>query len=234
VAGGTSADPPCPRVRRTVPGCAVAAEASIGFDAGNAGLFASHGYTTMKLVLLFGPPAVGKMTVGQELAKATGLKLLHNHMTIELLLHFFEFGSKEFSHLNSVFRNEIFNAVAASELPGLIFTFVWALDDPRDKSSVEDVVSIFSNRGAAVYYVELRADLAIRLRRNKASSRLKEKPSKRDVAASEMRLLRAGREHQLNTSVERPFFYSDNYLKIDNTDLEAAEVAAQILQKFSL
>lgn len=174
------------------------------------------------------------MTVGQELAKATGLKLLHNHMTIELLLHFFEFDSKEFSHLNSLFRSEIFNAVAVSELPGLIFTFVWALDDPRDKTYVENVANAFSSHGAAVYYVELQADLAIRLRRNKESARLKEKPSKRDVAASEMRLLRAGREHQLNSSPERPFFYSNNYLKIDNTDLEAAEVAALIMQKFSL
>ncbi|MDR1690136.1 MAG: AAA family ATPase [Clostridiales bacterium] len=29
----------------------------------------------MKPVILFGPHAVGKMTVGQELAKITGLKL---------------------------------------------------------------------------------------------------------------------------------------------------------------
>jgi shikimate kinase len=68
----------------------------------------------MKLVILFGPPAVGKMTVGQELAKATGLKLFHNHVTIELVLNFFEFGTKEFFRLNSLFRKEIFNAVAAS------------------------------------------------------------------------------------------------------------------------
>jgi shikimate kinase len=37
----------------------------------------------MKLVILFGPPAVGKMTVGQQLANLTGFKLFHNHMTIE-------------------------------------------------------------------------------------------------------------------------------------------------------
>jgi shikimate kinase len=34
----------------------------------------------MKFVLIFGPQAVGKMTVGQELAKITGLKLFHNHI----------------------------------------------------------------------------------------------------------------------------------------------------------
>lgn len=33
----------------------------------------------MKLVLIFGDGAVGKMTVGQELMKITGLRLFHNH-----------------------------------------------------------------------------------------------------------------------------------------------------------
>ncbi|GJM72894.1 hypothetical protein HMSSN036_51100 [Paenibacillus macerans] len=47
----------------------------------------------MKLIVLFGPQAVGKMTVGQELAKITGLKLFHNHMTIDLVSHFFDYGT---------------------------------------------------------------------------------------------------------------------------------------------
>ena len=43
----------------------------------------------MKFVIIVGPHAVGKMTVGQELEKITGLKLFHNHMTIELVSPFF-------------------------------------------------------------------------------------------------------------------------------------------------
>jgi hypothetical protein len=46
-----------------------------------------------ELVLLFGPQAVGKMTVGQELARITELKLFHNHMTIDLLEPYFLFQS---------------------------------------------------------------------------------------------------------------------------------------------
>ena len=42
----------------------------------------------LKFVTIIGPQAVGKMTVGQELAKITGLKLFHNHMTIELVAPF--------------------------------------------------------------------------------------------------------------------------------------------------
>jgi shikimate kinase len=40
----------------------------------------------MNFILITGPQAVGKMTVGQELEKITGLKLFHNHMSIELVL----------------------------------------------------------------------------------------------------------------------------------------------------
>ena len=43
----------------------------------------------MKLVFLIGSGAVGKMTVGQELMKRTGLRLFHNHMTIEPVIAVF-------------------------------------------------------------------------------------------------------------------------------------------------
>jgi len=44
--------------------------------------------TLMQLVIIFGPPAVGKMTVGRALAERTGFKLFHNHMTSKLALAF--------------------------------------------------------------------------------------------------------------------------------------------------
>jgi len=57
----------------------------------------------MKFVLIFGPQAVGKMTVGQELANITELKLFHNHMTIELLEPLFSF-IPEMWELSTLFR----------------------------------------------------------------------------------------------------------------------------------
>ena len=65
------------------------------------------------LVVLIGPPASGKMTVGRELEDLTGFPLFHNHMTIELVLPFFEFGSDSFSRLVGTFRQQIFEEVAA-------------------------------------------------------------------------------------------------------------------------
>jgi hypothetical protein len=111
----------------------------------------------MKLVVFIWPTGCWKDD-RRSGAKATGLKLFHNHTTIELVLNFFEFGTKEFSSLNSLFRNGIFKRVPASELPGLIFTFVWALNDPRYKAYIDGVASTFLNGGAMAYYVELHAD----------------------------------------------------------------------------
>ena len=49
----------------------------------------------MKLLFLFGDAAVGKMTVGHELAKITDLRLFHNHMTIEPVIEIFGYFSSE-------------------------------------------------------------------------------------------------------------------------------------------
>ena len=120
----------------------------------------------MNLVIIFGPPAVGKMTVGKELSNLTSLKLFHNHMTIELALNFFNFGDPSFHKLVSSFRSQIFEEVSKSNLKGLIFTYVWAFDLPEDKKYIEQVVNNF--KADNVFYVELEAELEKRLVRNKS------------------------------------------------------------------
>ncbi|MDC8639240.1 AAA family ATPase [Xanthomonas hortorum] len=43
-----------------------------------------HVYGTRKLMMLYGPPAVGKLTVGKELEKRLSASLCHNHLTYDL------------------------------------------------------------------------------------------------------------------------------------------------------
>lgn len=75
-----------------------------------------------KFILIIGPQAVGKMTVGQELAKLLGYKLLYNHLTIDLLLNIFEYSSEQFKKLNKLFRMQIFEEFSKSDEKGIIFT----------------------------------------------------------------------------------------------------------------
>ncbi len=49
-----------------------------------------------KFIQIIGPQAVGKMTVGQELAKITEYKLLYNHMTIEMVRNIFDYDKEAF------------------------------------------------------------------------------------------------------------------------------------------
>lgn len=185
----------------------------------------------MKFVLIFGPQAVGKMTVGQELAKITDLKLLHNHMTIELLQPFFGFSS-EMWRLSTLFREEIFKAVAKSDLYGMIFTFVWAFNQEEDWREVEKVCNIFESEGGEVYFVELEANLEIRLKRNVTPNRLEHKPTKRNIQKSEENVkefMERFRMNSLEGEIDRK-----NYMRIDNSNLSPAEVAQMIKSKFQL
>ena len=186
----------------------------------------------MKFILLFGPQAVGKMTVGQELEKITELKLFHNHMTIDLVAHFFDYSTKEGKRLVSKFRQEIFKEVSNSDLYGLVFTFVWAFDQQEDWDYVNQVCRIFESKGAEVFFVELEADIEARFVRNKSPHRLEHKPSKRNLEWSEKDLITTTEKHRLNSYENE--IKRENYLRINNTNISAEEVAQIIKSEFKL
>ncbi|MDQ6418143.1 AAA family ATPase [Paenibacillus sp. LHD-117] len=186
----------------------------------------------MKFVLLFGPQAVGKMTVGQQLERLTGLKLFHNHMTIELVSPFFSYGSPQGKRLVNLFRQEIFEEVSKSDLDGLIFTYVWAFDLQSDWDYVRSVCDLFESRGATVYFVELEAEMEERLERNRSEHRLLHKATKRDIAFSENDLIKTAERYRLN-SLEGEI-ESERYLRINNTNLSPEETAERIKSYFGL
>jgi len=188
--------------------------------------------TRPTLVFIIGPPAVGKMTVGHELALRTGLKLFHNHQTIDLILPFFPFGSPPFGRLVGEFRRRILEEVASSDLPGIIFTYVWAFNLASDEAVVEEYSEIFRSRGGRVVYVELQASQDERLRRNETEFRLAAKPFKRDLEASRRQLLELDDQYQLNSRGK--LAGKADYLHVDNTALSAAEVSERIIEAFGI
>ena len=187
----------------------------------------------MKLIIITGPHAVGKMTVGQELAKITGLKLLHNHMTIELVSNFFHvFTTSEGKRLNTLFRQELLEAIAGSDLPGLIYTVMVAFDEPSNVEYLDSVIKLFESKNAEIFVVELCADFDVRIERNKTENRLINKPTKRNIEYSEaiFRILES--EHRFNMHDNEIIF--KNYLKIDNTNLLPGEAALRIKETFAV
>ncbi|MBR2787486.1 MAG: AAA family ATPase [Clostridia bacterium] len=186
----------------------------------------------MKLIITFGPHAVGKMTVGQELEKITGLKLFHNHMTIDVVADLFENMPQERRRLTEEFRNQIFKSYVTSDEYGMIFTCMWALDRKEDWEYIDNLEKMFKANGGEVYYVELEADYNTRLQRNTTENRLLYKPSKRNIEKSERLFKTIEAEHRFN-SLENEI-KKENYMKINNTFIAPDIVAKNIKEKFNL
>lgn len=51
------------------------------------------------VIIIYGEPATGKLTIAKELARKTGYKILDNHSTIDLILKFFELQEPPFGRL---------------------------------------------------------------------------------------------------------------------------------------
>ncbi len=186
----------------------------------------------MKFIIITGPQAVGKMTVGQELVKITNLKLLHNHMTIEVLTKIFDYSRDSFRKLNEEFRIKIFEEFAKSEEEGIIFTTTWDFDNKEEWDRIYKYIQIFKDNNAEIYIVELEANLEERLKRNKMENRLLNKPSKRNLEWSEKDLLKSVEKYRFNSKENE--IKEENYLRIDNTNLNANVVAEMIKNRFKL
>lgn len=185
-----------------------------------------------KFILILGPQAVGKMTVGQELSKLIDYKLFHNHMTIEMVRLIFDYDKKAYRKMNGLIRYEIFKEFSKSNEKGIIFTgcFDFGNDFEEEKQETDKWMSLFEE----CYVIELEASLEERLRRNKTENRLKHKASKRDLKWSENDLIKSMEKHKFNSDPGEGEKIFKNYIKINNENLSAKDVAQIIKDKFEL
>ncbi len=181
------------------------------------------------LIIIFGPPAVGKMTVGRALEKITGYKLFHNHMSIDLALNFFAYDDDGYGSLVEGIRELVFKQFLKGADKGLIFTFVWDLEDDYGFNYVDCLKEL----GYRVHLVELKASISALVVRNKSEKRLAEKPSKLNVVASEKNLIEWTSSKKLNTTWSDDLHERfDKYLCINNTHLPPEKTASTIVDKF--
>lgn len=123
----------------------------------------------MKFVFIYGPPAVGKLTVAKELAKITGFKVFHNHHTFDIAHEMLGFGDKMFK-LSSELRMVVFRAIAKEHV-SLIFTMCYA--KKIDDKWVNKVFSIIEKNKGQVCPVLLVTDKKTLHKRVKCTSRKK-------------------------------------------------------------
>lgn len=168
----------------------------------------------MQLVIIHGPPAVGKLTVARELAALTGLRLFHNHLTVDLVGSVFAFGSEPFVRL----REEIWLAIfreAAQHNISLIFTF--APEGTVQPTFVTKTIDLVEASGGQVVFVELICDETEIERRLEDPSR--SKFGKLNSVEQYRTLKEAG-------AFQYPPIPSD--LSLDTTDVSSVDIAERI------
>jgi hypothetical protein len=105
----------------------------------------------MKLILLYGPPAVGKLTIAKEIAKLTGFKVFHSHLTVNLVEAIFPRGTPARSKLIWDIRYAVFAAAAQAHINGLIFTMIYGRNREQAIARCVEVVELFGGEVCFVH-----------------------------------------------------------------------------------
>ncbi len=103
-------------------------------------------------VLLYGPPAAGKLTVANELAKLTDFKVFHNHLSIDLAETFFERGTPSFGRVVFEVRKLVLEEAVQSGVD-LIVTYAYA--HGVDDSEIAWMLGTVEAGGGRVQLVQL-------------------------------------------------------------------------------
>ena len=173
----------------------------------------------MKLILIYGPPAAGKLTVANEIAKRTGFKVFHNHLSIDYVRSVFEFGGPAFWRVIERVRFPII-AEAARQNIDLIHTFCYEFGS--DDEHVARLISSAEDNGGEVRLVLLHCSDEERRKRIGSESRVR--IGKLTDPES------VGRSAPVLTS---PYPGRDTLI-LDTTDAPAAETAERIIEYFRL
>jgi hypothetical protein len=175
----------------------------------------------VKLVFIYGPPAVGKLTVATELGRLIAFPVWDNHQSIDCLLPLFPYGTESLSKLAHLIRVSVIEE-AAREAVNLIFTFVFAY--PIDVSYVESIFAPVEEHGGSVCLVQLTCTTETQEERVRAADR-----SRRQKTRSVELIREWNARHDLSTPVPgRPT------LTIDNTDTPPEVVARAIAEHYKL
>ena len=108
----------------------------------------------MKLIFIYGPPAVGKLTVAEELSKITGYKIFHNHLVFDIISPIFDSDKKLFWNLIRKIKLQVIESAIKEKIGGLIFTMAWGLR-PYNPNFINRVIRIVKKYKGKVYFVHL-------------------------------------------------------------------------------
>ena len=175
----------------------------------------------MELLFIYGPAAVGKLTIGRELAKLSGFRLFHNHLTVDAVMAVFDFGSESFIKLREQIWLSVFKEAAQQDI-SLIFTF--SPERTVQASFIQDTLDAVEPFGGKVRFIELICPIDELERRIESSSR------------AEFNKLRSLERFRQIRQAEKHLYpqLPNSGLTIDTSQMSPQEAACRIFEFISL
>ncbi len=123
----------------------------------------------MRLIYIYGPPAVGKLTVARELGLLTAIPVFDNHLSFDCVRPVYGIDSPKLNPLVEKIRHLVIGEAARDGI-SLIFTFVYG--HPHDIDYVGGICDLVEGHGGSVDFVQLTCDAAAQEQRVVAAHRL--------------------------------------------------------------
>lgn len=181
------------------------------------------------VIFIYGPIAVGKLTVAKILSKKLGYRLAHNHHINDFVDETFEFGSYGSDFMKDKLRDFIIENLAKSGV-NFVVTHCYSHDyvskaGLTDQKYVKRLEGKLLKMGAKFYPVHLTANPDELLNRVAENSR---KNFKKLIDKKKIM------QDWIAKSDIKNFPKLKNQLVIDNTNISAKQVAEMVIKHFKL
>jgi hypothetical protein len=175
----------------------------------------------VKLIFIYGPPAVGKLTIATELGRLTSFAVFDNHLSIDCVLPVFGYGTSSLNKLSEFIRLAVIEEAAREDVD-LIYTVVFAY--PEDVSHVERICEAVEPHGGSVCLIQLTCSAEVQEERVLSADRARRKKTRSVDLVRDWN----GRYDLVTPIPERPS------LRIDNTALSPSENSRKIAEHYGL
>ena len=175
----------------------------------------------MKLIIIYGSEAVGKLTIAKEVVRKTGYKLFHNHVSVDVARSLFDFGEDGWDELIWGVRDLVFDCAGKWDVPGMIFT--WAYSHPDFQPYLDRIRSVINKHDGEIHFVYVWCS------EEELKKRVVQEGRQAVGKITTVEALERQRERKNHQAIP-----GSASLEIDNTHLSPEEAADRIINHFKL